>query len=249
MPPYPRNFLTKVIARIDYQPILILDEERPSKFQESVRDEYPRLEELRGVGIGISKEGGSPISVEKLPIVWKLKDRDQANEVELSSKYISLVTKRYVRFSEFFDKLTVVYNRFIENYRPSIITRIGLRYINEIRLEGNPFEWRELLNDNLYSTLHAFPDMQDSIARSMHQLHFKGDDYKIIFQFGIFNSEFPNTIAQREYILDYDCISEEEHEPQEVLREFNRFNDLIWHLFEESIGEGLRVIMREGGEQ
>ena len=245
MPKYQKNYLTKVIARVDYQPILILDEERPSKFQELVRDEYPRLEELRGVGIGIAKEGAGSISLQKSPVVWKLKDKGQINEVDLSSNYFALVTMRYKRFSEFFNRLTHVYNQFVENYKPSIITRIGLRYINEIRLKGNPFEWETLLNDSLYSTLDAFPGKQSSIARSMHQLHFKEDDYKILFQFGIFNSEFPNTIAQREFILDYDCISEEEHEPHDVLGKFGGFNEQISTLFEESIGEGLRAIMKE----
>ena len=247
--PYAKNFLTRVIAKVDHLPILILDEERPSSFQEQVRNEYPRIEELRGVEIGISKQGGSSVSVGKLPVIWQLKDKDQINEINLSSKYFSLVTSRYVRFLEFFERLTHVYNCFIDNYRPNIITRIGLRFTNEIRLDGNPFEWQNLLNENLYSTLHAFPDMQSSFARSMHQLHFTEEDHKIIFQFGIFNSEFPNTIANKEFILDYDCISEEEHEPHDVLGRFTRFNDFIGNLFEQSIGEGLREIINEGDEK
>lgn len=245
--PYSRNFLNKVIARVDHLPILILDEERPSSFQELIRNEYPRIDELRGIGIEMPKQGGSLVSVEKLPVIWKLNNKDRTIEIDLSSKYFSLVSSRYVGFLEFFDRLSDVYNHFVENYSPSIITRVGLRYVNEISLDGNPFEWQNLLNENLYSTLNAFPNMRSSFARSMHQLHFTGDDYKIVFQFGIFNSEFPNTIAKKEFILDYDCISEEEIEPQEVIGKFTRFNDLICELFEQSIGDGLREIMNEEG--
>lgn len=246
---YAKNFLTQVIARVDYQPILSLDTDKPSKFQDLVRDEYPRLAELQGVGIEIPKSGGRPVSVEKLPVVWKLEDKERINKVDLSSKYFSLVTTKYVRFSEFYERLTSVWKSFVESYKPSIITRIGLRYINEIKLEGNPFEWKHLLNENLHSSLNIFPDSQGSIARSMHQLHLTEDDYKVIFQFGIFNSGFPNTIAQKEFILDYDCISEDEHEPQDVLGKFSGFNEIVGKLFEQSISDGLREILKKGAEQ
>ena len=105
------------------------------------------------------------------------------------------------------------------------------------------------MNDKLYSTLNAFPSLRDSITRSMHQLHLRIDDYKIIFQFGAFNSEFPNTITQKEFILDYDCISEEEHEPNNVLVKFKQFNTQISGLFEQSINANLREIMKKGDLQ
>ena len=155
--PYSKNFLNKVIARVDHLPILILDDERPSSFQELVRNEYPRIAEFRGVGIEMPKQGSSLVSVEKLPVIWKLNNKDRTIEIDLSSKYFSLVSSRYVGFLEFFDRLSDVYNHFVENYSPSIITRVGLRYVNEISLDGNPFEWQNLLNENLYSTLNAFP--------------------------------------------------------------------------------------------
>jgi len=250
MAPYARNFLTKVIARVDYQPILILDKEQPSAFQELVREEYPRFETMRNVKVNITHKSDSSISVEKLPVVWKLSDKEEVNVVNLSSRYFALEMSRYIRFSDFSQRLTRVYDHFISKYKPGIITRIGLRYINEIKLTGNPFEWENLLNENLYSVLNAFPEKRSYIARSMNQLNFTMEDCKIIFTFGIFNSEFPNTIAQKEFILDYDCISEDEHEPHDVLGIIKQFNDNVWEFYEKSIGEGLREKMREaGGEQ
>ena len=143
--PYTTNYLTKVIARVDYEPILILDMEQPSEFQERVRDEYPRLESIQGIGIELPKKNNSPISLGKAHGIWKLKDKDQANAVDLSSKYFAFVTTRYEVFSEFLERLTNVYNNFVDIYKPSIINKIGLRYINEIRMDGNPFEWQNLL--------------------------------------------------------------------------------------------------------
>lgn len=250
MAPYSKNFLTQVIARIDYQPILILDKENPSNFQEQVREEYPRFEKLRNVALNITPKADSSISFEKLPVVWKLSDKEKANIIDLSSKYFALQTSKYIRFSDFYHRLTNAWNHFVENYKPQIITRIGLRYINEIRLtgNGNPFDWENLINTNLYSSLNAFTDIKESISRSMNQLHFAQEDCKITFTFGIFNSEFPNTITQKEFILDYDCISEDEYDSQDVLGVIKQFNDKVWDLFERSIGDGLRDIMKKEGD-
>ena len=131
----------------------------------------------------------------------------------------------------------------MEIYKPSIINRIGLRYINEVKIDGNPFDWQGLINDNLFATLNAFPNIKTSITRSMHQLHFRGENNKIVFQFGLYNSEFPNPVAQRAFILDYDCVSEDEHEPHQVLPIFTSFNTKIYTLFEQSISDNLKGIM------
>lgn len=44
MTTYPINFITKVIARIDFLPILKLKDEIPSIFQENIRKEFPRFD-------------------------------------------------------------------------------------------------------------------------------------------------------------------------------------------------------------
>ena len=44
MTTYPINFITKVIARVDFQPILKLKQEEPVAFQEAIREHFPRLE-------------------------------------------------------------------------------------------------------------------------------------------------------------------------------------------------------------
>jgi uncharacterized protein (TIGR04255 family) len=245
MATYPKNFLSNVIARVDYQPILILKEKEPAEFQELIREEYPRFSKIQELQISIPPDESS-VSAQK-PVIWRFSDKEQKDEISLSFKFFAFKTVGYINFKDFFQKLSKTYNHFTETYKPTIVSRIGLRYINEIRIsDGNPFEWKYLINEKLFSVLHAFPDLQVNVSRSMHQLHFNKEDFKIVFQFGIFNSEYPNTITKKEFILDYDCISEEEHEPNSILDKFKRFNEEVYDLFEKSIDEKLRNLMKEG---
>jgi len=246
MSSYRKNFLTKVIARVDFQPILIIGEESPTKFQEALRHSFPRLEVHQGLQIKADKAQNANLAMRKLPLVWNLKDKNKENEIDLCPNYLSLTCAKYVDFPLFNSNLVNIYNKFVEFYQPSIIKRVGLRYINEIKLEGNPFDWQNLINQDLFSSINAVPDKREMISRAMHQIHFLDEDSKLVFQFGIFNSEFPNTITKKEFILDYDCISEEEREPNEVLPEFIKFNQKVSDLFEMNIEDGLREKMGRG---
>jgi len=138
-----------------------------------------------------------------------------------------------------------MYNTFNNIYHPSIIKRIGLRFINEIKLKGNPLDWDGIINNNLYCIINAFPDLSTSLKRAMSQLHISLEDHSIIFQFGIFNSEYPNIITQREFILDYDCASKDESEPEGVLSTFRLYYEDIKKVFKQCRGEKLLRIMKE----
>lgn len=244
MPPYARNFLTNVIGRIDYQAILLLLREEPAEFQEKIRHDFPRFSKEHLIELKFApgvQEDPQP----KRAVAWKFKDKTETRTVTLTADYIALETNKYTQFPDFSGSLSSLYQFFCDIYRPELIKRIGLRYINQITMpDGNPFEWDDLINADLTSNLKAFPGLQQNILRSMHQLHLIKDDFKIIFQFGIFNSEYPNAIAKKEFILDYDCVLEQETEPDGVIRYFNQFNIEIEKLFEHSINEGLRDIMR-----
>jgi uncharacterized protein (TIGR04255 family) len=81
----------------------------------------------------------------------------------------------------------------------------------------------------------------------MCQTHLTIDDHNILFQFGIHNSQYPNKITQKEFILDYDCVSREEYEPEAVINKVKLFYEDIKRAFKQSRGEKLVKIMRGEG--
>lgn len=246
MTTYPRNFITQVIAQVHFQPILKLKNESPDVFQEAIIDQFPRFERKEAIDIdfSIKPEGSFPSFPEKISI-WEFINKEikeQADQISLNYKVISFSSNKYISFESFFSKVELMYNNFYKIYRPGIINRIGLRFINEIKLKGNPLDWDGYINNNLYCSIKTFSDL--SISRAMSQVHINLDDHKIIFQFGIYNSEYPNTISQREFILDYDCSSKGECEPEEVLTKLMIFYEDIKSLFKLSRGDKLVSYMK-----
>lgn len=241
MTTYPKNFISKIITRIDFQPILKLKAEEPVAFQDAVRQQFPRFGQKESVDISI-KAGEIPVTT-KNP-TWQFKNKEKTDVIGLNYKFLTLTSDKYVSFESFFTNVEFMYSTFNNIYHPSIIMKIGLRFINEIKLKGNPFDWDGLINNNLYCMLNSFPELSPSLTRAMSQIHMNIGDHFIIFQFGIFNSEYPNIITQREFILDYDCVSREECEPDVVLSKLRFFYEEIKKLFKQSRGDKLVKIMR-----
>ena len=242
MTTYPKNFITQVIARVDFEPILRLKQEAPFSFHEAIQELYPRTDQAETVEF-LLKAGEEPAAI-KQPLSYIFLDKDKKDKIELNFKSIVLTASEYVKFDSFFSKIDFIYNKFNDIYQPNIIKRIGLRFVNEIKLRGNPFEWEGYLNNNLHCILNIFPDLRESLSRAMAQMIVNLEGRRIIFNFGIFNSEFPNTIAQKEFILDYDCACDEECESGLVLGKFRGFYDDIKSLFKQSRGEQLIKIMK-----
>lgn len=241
MTTYPINFITKVIIRIEYQPILKLKQEEPVDFIERMRDQFPRYERKESIDISI-KPGEAPI-VSKSP-VWEFINKEKTEHISLNYQAITLIFDKYVSYELFFSKIELVYNAFNSIYRPSIIKKIGLRFINEIKLTGIPLDWEGIINNNLWCFINALPEFPTSLTRAMSQMHLTIEDHSMVFQFGIHNSEYPNKITQKEFILDYDCVSREENEPEGVINKLKSFYEDIKKAFKQSRGEKLVRIMR-----
>lgn len=66
----------------------------------------------------------------------------------------------------------------------------------------------------------------------------------MVFNYGIHNPDFPNTLARRAFILDYDC-SKSGVESGQALETIDKLNRVCETMFEHSIGPDLRGRMVE----
>ena len=78
----------------------------------------------------------------------------------------------------------------------------------------------------------------------MSQFTFEKNNFFINFQFGIFNTEFPNPIARKEFILDLDCICNDETNISEIDDVVIEMHETISSLFEEMILEEYKEFIR-----
>lgn len=240
---YETNYITNVIFRIDFPKILDL-KEPTSKLQKKILDKFPIVNEINVDNFQFKVENRD-LSTKKTSedFAWEFVNKDNDKKVFIASEYAYIEFMKYINFEQFYEDIELVFKAFNEFYPVGIIRRVGLRYINEIEIEdGEALDWENLIHHSLYSLNREFipNDVEDErLLRSMHLFEIKEDDYNLKFQLGLFNSEYPNPISKKEFVLDYDC-STKNVEKNEIFNVINEFHQIIKKWFERSIEDGLR---------
>lgn len=244
-PVYKKNFLTHVIFRVDYPQILELTERKPpNKIQEALIDVFPKAKEITKGEIEYQLNLSQLSVKHKDSIAWAFSNKLGTKRVFVDSDFTYIEYKKYRKFDGLYKDIELVYSALKENYPVKNVNRIGLRYINQIKLKtGDPFDWKNYLNAELYSTTSAFLDKKANILRHMHRIDFLDGENKIIFNFGTFNSDYPSPIVRKEFILDYDCSVVEEMPFNDIYVKAKEFNSVITRWFEYSIQDDLRKEM------
>lgn len=239
---YKKNFLTNVICRIDFPPILELVKTPPAKFQRKIRSSFPELKKLEAVEFKTTFQKNKKIDEKHDHLLFAFGNKDFKRKVELTFKYLAIEFTDYINYKDFSKIVKSVIVSFCEIYKVSIFSRLGLRYINQISLpDGNPLVWDEILNPRLTYHFSNFCS-EAKIARSMTQTILVYEDFKMNFISGIFNSDFPQAISRKEFILDLDCFADN-IEKDSVFPKLLTFNQVIKDNFEKSIEDGLREKM------
>ena len=122
--------------------------------------------------------------------------------------------------------------------------RFGLRYINDIDVEGHhPIErWSEYITPALVAVTPFFDPA--SLTRLIHVAETKCGDLNLRFQFGLPNPDYPSPIKRPSYVLDFDAYTQTAHELPTSLQHMNQAHQCIQQLFEQSITDKLRERMR-----
>ena len=239
---YGKNFLSDVIFRVDFSPILVIRESISSKFQEQLRPLFPLLTEQKVFEFAAKIESGLIEGSSKPLSNWVLEDAEHRFRLTLNFAYLAVEDLRYRTLDEFVKVIQPILEAFKLYYTNPQFTRLGLRYINTIKLnEGNPFDWKSLIAEPLVCPVEGFIGSKQELSRAMSQFVLNKGECTVIFNFGIFNPEYPSRIASREYILDYDCFSQDVD--ADLIKQMRDFNEQVLRLFELSIQDPLRVMM------
>jgi uncharacterized protein (TIGR04255 family) len=246
---YKKNYLTEVIFRIDFDKPVDSSKKLADDFFNSIESVFPKHAILHGVelrGEIISKKDGSnTVSQSQQKVTnYRFWDENKSKSLVLEPlKDINLVVKDYINSTELKNIINLVVDSMIKVYGDIKIKRTGLRYINDIRIqEGNPFDWSPFINRYLISNMN-FLGEDDKLSRSMGIIELIREDHKVLFQFGMYNPEYPNSIAKKVFVLDYDCYTTDDLNASEIKDRINILQKDEEKLFERSIEDGLRQIM------
>lgn len=243
---YVKDFLFKVIVRIDFDTPLIIAPTGPdAKLYETIQGRFPKTEvkNIEGqeffLGPGVTK-------AQKIETIeWHYFGKNREKVLVFSSDFMAIEYSEYELYETLFEDFFSVLNVLYEVYSGLHIKRLGLRYIDHINIfseDSDPTSWEKYLKPELCSIFKVADDRK-TIARAFHVLEFNyGDDF-LKFQYGMHNPDYPAPIKRKLYLLDFDMSASKLMDKHECIDSLGRFHDKLNSSFEEVITDELRVLM------
>jgi uncharacterized protein (TIGR04255 family) len=198
---YRHNFLTVVVLQVRFPPILALAQPvGVVPFQEAIRADYPRAEPpAQQVALTIGPTGPFPPIAQPGP--WRFHD-EHGWTVALAPDFISIETTRYQHYDEFRERAARLLTVAHDVVRPAERSRIGLRYVNEIRHPDavTVGDWRKLLNGDLLG-IAAGEVLADRVLQTIQLIDVRLDDGRLTVRHGWRES----TEGTAPYVIDLDA--------------------------------------------
>ena len=228
----PDNFLKQVILRLDFLGEIDRSQQVLDDIKGAVSDILPEFETRDIVSVEMTIDQAQKTTQERRYKSFLLRNNATNNSLVLEPSAIIFDLKKYNNYEEFKGLVQRVIRNLGEQ-SPSIkVSKTGLRYINQIIIdEGDPFDWTELIKEPLICSLNFINDRSE-LSRHVGVMELNKSDYYVRFQYGWFNSEYPNPIAKKEFLLDYDCYSKNESDISSIIGQIHILHEEIKKLFE-----------------
>ncbi|HSS77995.1 MAG TPA: TIGR04255 family protein [Thermoanaerobaculia bacterium] len=246
---YSRNPLIDVISQLRFPPILRIDSEVPAGFQERIREDFPLLSEedpslFADLPPEFTQFMKAGLSSQAKRNVWKFESEDTNWAVTLTREFVALQTKEYNQWEEFRVRLRGVLDALQAEYRPSFLTRIGLRYQDLIvrsTLGLTDLPWSDLLQPHVAAEFSS-PSLRTAVREAAHRVlielsHQKGN---VNLQHGTARRQGDKEIS---YLIDNDFFTEEKMEVANALERLDLFNREAGRLFRWCISDRLHAAM------
>jgi uncharacterized protein (TIGR04255 family) len=240
---YQKSFLKQVIVRFDFvAPIPGIEKALPQKLGTVFSDHFPILEPRDAITheVEILAASGEPKHRQKAFKEWVFFGKNREKQLSFSSSYLFVVHTVYSTYEGMKTTVSAVISSLQQTYPDTRISRFGLRYINNIEIDGvAPVTgWGEYIAPNLIATIPFFEP--DNLARLVSISEVRCGELNLRFQFGMPNPDFPSPIKRPSFILDLDAYIQTAHEIPVALQYMENAHGCIQHLFEKSITDNLR---------
>ena len=251
---YEKSFLNQVILRFDFLQFAPTDHVFTNEIEKSILRHFPRRgmdQIIRFNAINVVFDSNNPMAQSahgeyQEGIQREYFSTSQKNKLILTNKFMIIEINEYSDFEELQQWLQGIVMPFFLKNKLTVI-RTGIRYINilnpdKIRIRKN------LFSPEIAATLNTNEFQENSevfLTRSMHVAEYQINGMHLNFRYGLFNPQYPNQLIDNSFALDYDCYTEEPIEVADgLLRCVEKGHDAIQMLFESSITEALRKVMR-----
>jgi len=243
---YLKNTLTTVIFRVDFSNSINVEDASLNKECISL---YPVAQEEtvseNAVQTTVNEKGEMIIERSTNKYVnKKYSNRLLSRSITVSPQAVIIEVKDYSSYNEISKTFITVFDA-IRNSNPDVeISRIGMRYINEIDVTN----YKKTARKN-YVKSQLFESPFDGIlekaaqARTQHLVELVIDDYRVRCVTGLFNPDYPAAIKRNVITLDYDAFIQGGMSSEEVHSYLDKFHSSIVSLYEASILSKQRELM------
>jgi uncharacterized protein (TIGR04255 family) len=241
---YEKPFLTQVIVRIDFvAPLEAINAAPPPKIAKIASQRFP-ISEPAGVREQQVQVGPGGVQHSEHSFkVWNYYGKDREKHLALAASFLFVSFSHYESYEDLKENWSSVVDVAAKELPDARVGRFGLRYINQIRIDGHSAtEWGDYIAQDLLG-MAMFVNQPDALTRLFHVAELKHDDLDLKFQFGLPNPDYPAVIKQPLFVLDIDGYVQTAHELMESLKFMDDAHERIQNLFEQSITQKLRERM------
>jgi uncharacterized protein (TIGR04255 family) len=130
----------------------IEDQAAVSKFQEAIRSDYPVLQEIHNQTVQIQMGLSGPSALPFISRSWQFSDASGTWKITLARDALTIESTSYKSRADLLARWDVAISALNSAFRPDIVQRIGMRYID--RITGAPFKgFESLINPKLLGSV------------------------------------------------------------------------------------------------
>ena len=253
MPQYEKNHITQVVLRADFLPDVLPMFQPPDEELLAALDGFPARSAVNRTKteVKVQKTPQGPVknTTTRNFVEHNFFSEDKSRRVALCSDYLLLETRQYEGYAPNRELFTDVLEALALRYPGLKFRRLGMRYINEIRLPeaeagaglGADF-WERYINPLLLGGLR-FAANDGALARHMCSTELNYGADRAAIRYGIFNAEYPKPNRRRSFILDIDTYCQAELAPAAAPAKLDDFHAAAVSVFEAAITNALRARM------
>jgi uncharacterized protein (TIGR04255 family) len=243
---YKRNFLDRVIFRVDFLNELSREILQEDKTMKSIMKHFPVMEKDKVIHeqtlqVKINKEKDDEIFQSRIESVEKnFTNQEKTRSLKFSTKYLVIEIFKYDKYVEFISYITDIFDSLEVELS---IKRIGLRYINIFNFDKvKKFNFNKYFNKKILS--FEFIDELDNkikATRALNVQEYISDDNKLRFQYGLFNPDYPAEIKKTSFALDFDSYYQGLIDNNDaVIPKINELHYVAQFMFEKTITDKLK---------
>ena len=252
MPSYATDFITQTIVRADFVTGTVPLTQLPPAVLNAAADLPQRSSINRTkneVTIRRTPQGTSKDTHTVNFLEHNFFSEDKNRHAAVCSEHIYVADRRYEGFDSLRDTFLDLLDAAAQACPTMKLKRLGLRYINEIRLPeedagpglGADF-WQQYINPLLLGGLR-FAANDGAMARHMCTTELNYGIDRATIRYGIFNNEYPKPNRKREFILDIDTYCQLNIAPADAAQKLREYHTAALSVFEAAVTDKLRERM------